>query len=180
MYTKNCLNCTCEYETKHSKSVYCSQKCGAAYRWKITPKDTDKPRQCKVCGNEFFATPQNNQKRTCSDKCRRSRVAEITRTWHKRNPERETLYRQRTKAKKLPDSNLLRFRRRNPDAPMACESCGETRVLDLAHKPGFERNGAWRSAQNSKWPDHVWVLCPTCHALHDRMRYSPEELGLKR
>jgi len=24
----------------------------------------------------------------------------------------------------------------------------------------------------------VWVLCPTCHALLDRMHYPPEELGL--
>lgn len=179
MYLKNCLNCGVTYETKHSKGVYCTQKCGAAYRWKLLPKGTDKPRACAVCGVQFFATPQNNQKRTCSDACRRARVSEIVRTWRTRNPEREGLYRLRAKEKQLPDSNLARFRRNNPNAPRACESCGDSRVLDLAHKPGKERNGAWRSVGNSRWPEHVWVLCPTCHALHDRMRYPPEELGLK-
>jgi hypothetical protein len=90
----------------------------------------------------------------------------------------EAIYRARTKAKQLPDSNLIRFRRTNLDAPMACESCGETRVLDLAHKPEHRRNGEWRSVKNCSWPERVWVLCPTCHALLDRMNYSPEELGL--
>jgi hypothetical protein len=94
------------------------------------------------------------------------------------NPEKEPIYRKKTKAKQLPDSNLLRFRRHNPDAPKACESCGENRVLDIAHKPGHERNGAWRNSENCKWPEKVWVLCPTCHALLDRMNYAPEELGL--
>jgi hypothetical protein len=61
---------------------------------------------------------------------------------------------------------------------MACESCGEGRVLDVAHKPHARRYGAWRSAQNCKWPDMVWILCPTCHALLDRMNYPPEELRL--
>jgi hypothetical protein len=179
MHTIECTNCGVTYETKHSKSIYCSQKCGAAYRWKLTPKDTDKPRTCPECNSQFFATPQNNQKKTCSDACRRKRNSRNTKEFHLRNPERESLYRERTKEKQLPDSNLIRFRRNNPLAPMACESCGETRVLDLAHKPGKERNGAWRSIGNSKWPEMVWVLCPTCHALHDRMHYSPEELGLK-
>jgi hypothetical protein len=29
-----------------------------------------------------------------------------------------------------------------------------------------------------RWPEKVWVLCPTCHRLLDRMNYSPSELGL--
>ena len=178
MHNKKCTNCGIDYETKHIKSLYCSQKCGHIYRQNIKPKDTDKHRECLVCGSHFFATPENNQKRMCSDECRRARVSKITREWHLRNPERESIYRERSKEKQLPDSNLIRFRRNNPNAPMSCESCGEERVLDLAHKPGQERNGAWRSVGNSKWPEMVWVLCPTCHALHDRMHYSPEELGL--
>ena len=51
-------------------------------------------------------------------------------------------------------------------------------ALDVAHKPGHERVGAWRSAANCVWPTMVWVLCPTCHALLDRMHYPPEDLGL--
>lgn len=176
--TKQCLHCKTPYQYHRKTSMFCSQVCGAAYRWKTTPKVTDEPRACCVCGKEFRVLPIQNQKKTCSEECRRARAAKIVREWHTRNPERESVYRQRTKAKQLPDSNLTRFRRHNPSAPMKCESCGEHRVLDLAHKPGHERNGRWRSVQNSKWPESVWVLCPTCHALLDRMRYAPAELGL--
>jgi predicted nucleic acid-binding Zn ribbon protein len=179
MRKRLCDNCGNEYVFQRKDSQFCSQNCGAAYRWKQYPKDTDKPRACTVCGKHFLATKDANQKRVCSEQCRRARNSKKVREWHLRNPEREALYRQRTKAKQLPDSNLLRFRRNNPSAPTACEACGEDRVLDLAHKPKHERNGQWRSVRNSKWPEMVWVLCPTCHALLDRMRYPPEELGLK-
>lgn len=178
MKLRTCDHCGIEYSFRRSDSRFCSQKCGAAFRWAAAPKDTDKARSCRVCGKQFFATKDANQKRTCSDECRRARIAKITREWHQRNPEREAIYRHRTKEKQLPESNLRRFRMRNPDAPTACESCGESRVLDVAHKPGYERNGAWRSAKNCVWPQMVWLLCPTCHALLDRMRYRPEELGL--
>lgn len=62
--------------------------------------------------------------------------------------------------------------------PRACEACGETRVLDVAHKPGHERIGRGRRNDLILWPQQVWVLCPTCHALVDRMHYPPKELGL--
>lgn len=179
MKTRHCDRCGNEYGFQRADSKFCSQSCGAAFRWKDSPKATDKPRPCRVCGKMFQVRPEQNQKWTCSDACRRARNAQIVREWHKRNPERDALYRQRTKSKQCPDSNLSRFRRHNRNAPMACESCGESRVLDLAHKPGHERNGAWRSVRNSQWPEHVWVLCPTCHALLDRMHYPPADLGLK-
>src|SRR3990172_4317811 len=178
MKTRLCDYCGKEYQYQRIDSRFCSQKCGAAHRWKLTPKDTDHPRRCLVCRKEFFASRDANQKRICSDECRRARNDQKVREWHKRNPDREQIYRLRTKAKQYPDKNLIRFRRHNPDAPMSCEICGESRVLDLAHKPGFERNGQHRSVSNSKWPEMVWVLCPTCHALLDRMHYTPAELGL--
>lgn len=178
MKTRACDNCESVYEFQRRDSQFCSSKCGAAYRWRGYPKDTDKPRSCRECGAAFYATKDANQKRICSDKCRRTRQARAVRGFHKRNPEREAIYRQRTKAKQPPDSNLRRFRRSNQNAPMACQVCGEARVLDLAHKPGFERNGRSRAVRNSKWPEMVWVLCPTCHALLDRIHYSPEDLGL--
>jgi hypothetical protein len=33
-------------------------------------------------------------------------------------------------------------------------------------------------AANMQWPEMVWVLCPTCHRLLDRMHYPPTDLGL--
>jgi hypothetical protein len=115
----------------------------------------------------------------CSDKCRRASNAQSVRNFHLRKPHKELEYRGRSKAKRLPESNGARFYRTNPTAPRACESCGERRVLDIAHKPNHKRFGAWRSTQNCRWPEMVWVLCPTCHALLDRMHYDPAELGLQ-
>jgi hypothetical protein len=88
-------------------------------------------------------------------------------------------HRKKRKSKGVADNNIERFYRWNPNAPKACEACGECRVVEIAHKPGYERNGAWRSKKNSKWPDMVWVLCPTCHKLIDLLNYTPEKLGLK-
>ncbi len=133
---------------------------------------------CRVCGNAFPIFLGQNNKWLCSGECRRESVARCVRNFHLRHGSRSQVYRARTKEKQLPDSNLIRFRRSNQNAPMRCESCGEKRVLDVAHKPGHQRSGAWRSAKNCKWPEMVWVLCPTCHSLIDRMHYPPQELGL--
>lgn len=172
----NCEHCGKLFQPKR-KGRFCSGKCGAAFRWKHRPNPITS-HVCRNCGKEFPIRPDQNQKWTCSDKCRRARVAKITREWHLRNPQRDALYRMRTKAKQLPENNLVRFRRHNKHAPHACEACGEKRVLDVAHKPGHERNGQGRSSRNCRWPEMVWVLCPTCHALIDRMHYPPSELGL--
>lgn len=90
----------------------------------------------------------------------------------------EAIYRARTREKLGPDSQNKRFYALNPNAPRACEACGEDRVIEVAHRPGYERLGARRSSANMQWPKMVWVLCPTCHRLLDRMHYPPEDLGL--
>lgn len=177
MRTIICLKCGKEAVVKRERKKFCSQKCGAAYRLSLKPKITQ--HKCRMCGKDFPIGPWQNQKWLCSDTCRRASKAKSVREFHLRHPDRESAYRERTKEKIGPDGNLKRFRKINPTAPMACESCGERRVLDVAHKPKHRRNGAWRSAQNCRWPEQVWILCPTCHALLDRMHYSPEELGLK-
>jgi hypothetical protein len=69
------------------------------------------------------------------------------------------------------------MRRRYADIPTACESCGEARILEIAHKPEFARNGAWALVSNTL--RHMfWVLCPTCHKLLDRGICTQAELGL--
>lgn len=178
MHTSTCKQCGVLYEPKRKTSLYCSQKCGAAFRWSQTEKDTTHPRNCRECGKAFFASPDANQKRICSDECRKKRNSRKVREFHAANPDRENWYRARSKEKKLPDSNHVRFYRANPTAPKHCESCGESRVLEIAHKPNHERNGRGRSLSNCQWPTMVWVLCPTCHRLLDRMNYTPSELGL--
>jgi len=72
---------------------------------------------------------------------------------------------------------LERLWRKYPDLPRRCEACGEARVLDVAHRPGHERNGAWRTMEVME-PHMIWVLCPTCHALLDRLGFTAEQLGI--
>jgi hypothetical protein len=174
-----CIECGVEMFGSQRIRRFCSTRCKARW-WKKNPSN---PREyghhCRACGKHFSIGPGQHNKWLCSDACRRARNAESARTFHLRRPQMEAIYRARTKEKLPPDSQNRRFYSVNQNAPRACESCGENRVLDIAHKPGHERFGARRLAAKLKWPEMVWVLCPTCHCLLDRIRYTPAELGLK-
>lgn len=175
----SCVECGKDLPGSHIHRKYCSSRCKGRWRKKNDdglPKQTHK---CRFCGMVFPIGEGQGNKWLCSPKCRRGSMAKSARTFHLRRPAQQAIYRKRTNDKNPPDSSARRFRRVNPNAPMACESCGERRVLEVAHKPSFNRLGERRSAVNCKWPEMVWVLCPTCHRLIDRMRYTPESLGLK-
>lgn len=173
---RNCHNCGSDISNKALTARWCSIKCKTAHRKGIGPVSHH---DCRICGITFPIGPGQANKWLCSDNCRRASNAKSVREFHIRRPEAEALFRLRSKEKRLPDGNLVRFYRNNPDAPKCCQSCGEDRVLDVAHRPGHERLGAGRRSYNCKWPSIVWVLCPTCHMLLDRMNYPPDELGLK-
>ena len=174
----HCVECGIEMPGSHSHRKFCSVRCRGRWAKKNPYPPRDNGHVCRICGELFPITKGQHNKWLCSDKCRRASNAKSARTFHERRPKMQEIYRARTKAKLPPDSQNRRFYGLNPDAPRSCESCGESRVVEIAHKPGHERFGARRSSENLKWPEKVWVLCPTCHRLHDRMNYSPEELGL--
>lgn len=172
MTTQCCVQCGTEMPPSHSHRKYCSGKCKAAYRRAHGGGTVEDGHVCRQCGTRFQIGPGQHNKWLCSDKCRRDSNAKSVREFHERRPRMEAVYRARTKEKLPPDSQNLRFYRLNPDAPRACESCGEARVTEIAHKPDHARLGQRRSAANMVWPAMVWVLCPTCHRLLDRMNYS--------
>ena len=173
----NCLECLEPIEATHLHRKYCSEKCKK--RWyKKQPSTSKDVHACRMCGTEFPIGPGQNNKWLCSDECRRASNAKSVRTYHERRPQMEAIFRARTRVKLGPDSHNRRFYNLNPDAPRACQSCGEDRVTEIAHKPGHERLGARRTSATLVWPEKTWVLCPTCHRLLDRMNYTPEELGL--
>jgi len=116
-------------------------------------------------------------KQHCSDDCAKKSARESRSKFYERNPQKSFEYYARTKQKHGTDANMKRFLARFPNAPRICQSCGESRVLDIAHKPQFRRNGSWRSSKNTTL-DKIWILCPTCHALLDRKGYNPADLGL--
>ena len=175
-----CRDCGSEMVGVSLHQKYCSQKCKRRYHKKrsVDQNGPVSSHTCRMCGTGFPIGKGQNNQWLCSEKCRRASNAKSVREFHKRRPLQQELYRARTRKKIGPDGNLIRFYGNNPNAPRSCESCGEIRVLEIAHKPGFERIGERRSKVNSKWPDLVWVLCPTCHRLLDRMGYAPGELGL--
>lgn len=173
-----CVECGVEMTGSHIHRKYCSGRCKARHRKKNGPSEKVTEHDCRMCGKTFPIGPGQGNKWLCSDDCRRASNAKSVRTFHERRPQQEAIYRARTKERHPPDNNVRRFYMWNPDAPRCCEGCGENRVLEVAHKPEFPRLGRGRSKANSQWPKMVWVLCPTCHRLLDRMGYSPEELGL--
>lgn len=173
-----CIQCGVEMFGSHSHRKYCSGKCKAAYR-RANMLEFDGSHVCRVCENSFPVGPGENNKWLCSDECRKASNAKSVREFHLRKPLQDAIYRAKTRERVGPDGNQKRFYRNNPDAPRSCESCGESRVLEVAHKPDSWRLGERRSSANCKWPEKVWVLCPTCHRLLDRMNFSVEELGLK-
>ncbi len=172
-----CLQCGKDMETKHLSKKYCSRTCKRLYL-KAHSAGTKEFGICRECGTQFPKHPGQNAKCICSAECRKARLARSVREFHKRRPSAQAVYRQRTRDKLGADSQLRRFYAWNPSAPKQCEACGESRVLEIAHKPDHARLGERRSKGNCEWPRKVWLLCPTCHKLLDRMNYSPEELGL--
>lgn len=165
------------FDVRHNRK-YCSIKCKARYRKSLPKPSGPITHACRFCSTEFIIGPGEGNKWLCSEVCRKSSHANSVRNFHGRRPLMEAVYRKRSREKQGSDSQNKRFYHLNPNAPKQCESCGESRVLEVAHKPGHERFGERRGAKNMKWPEQVWVLCPTCHRLHDRMNYSPKELGL--
>lgn len=176
---QKCVNCQVGLPPSHSHRKYCSGRCKAAYRKANGGGRAADGHNCRQCGVWFAIGPGQNNKWLCSDGCRRASNAHSVRTFHERRPLMEALYRAKTREKLGPDSQNRRFYALNPNAPRACEACSEARVIEIAHRPGHERLGQRRTAANMKWPEMVWVLCPTCHRLLDRMHYSPSDLGLK-
>ena len=159
----HCVECGAEMETSHAHRKYCSGRCKARYRKKHGGGSLSKGHKCRMCGKWFPLKLGQANKWLCSDKCRRASNAKSVREFHKRRPLMEALYRSRTKAKRLPDNSNVRFYRLNPDAPRKCEACGEARVTEIAHRPGYERIGARRTSANLKWPEMTWIPVSYTH-----------------
>jgi predicted nucleic acid-binding Zn ribbon protein len=175
--TKYCIVCGKPFEAETPWHKYCSRKCQSQrYRENRGIKLKD-GRYCRQCGKHFYPDIHQQNRQHCSDECAVQSARQSRYKFYERNPQKSFEYYARMRQKHGVDANMKRFLARFPDTPKACQSCGENRVLDIAHKPQFRRNGAWRSKKNTT-PERVWILCPTCHALLDRKHYSPESLGL--
>ena len=179
MRMKYCVSCGAAFEAVTAWHKFCTEACGQRHKRKAKNLPIrGEGRYCRQCGVCFCPLyRQGGNQQHCSADCSKRSARESRSRFYERNPQKDAEYRERRKAKRLPEGNMIRYRVRYPDAPTACQACGETRVLDIAHRPEHRRNGSWRSRKNST-PEKVWILCPTCHALIDRMGYDPATLGL--
>lgn len=177
-HTKHCGKCGAGFAPTNAWQKFCSYECQQKFRNDNKERKLSSGRYCRQCGGQFFPRGRGENNRWhCSHECAVRSARESRSNFYAKNPGKMAEYHVTNRKKVGPDGNLKRFYARHPDAPRACQSCGETRVLDIAHKPEHKRNGAWRSAKNTTI-EKAWILCPTCHALLDRMHYPPSELGL--
>lgn len=176
---KHCGFCGSPFAPKTAWQKFCTDRCGNKAAWQVKKAGGLARRHCRQCGTGFDLQSRADANRWhCSPECSVQSARDSRSKFYARNPGKMTEYRATSREKRGPDSNLKRFYARHPDAPRACQSCGEARVLDVAHRPEHRRNGAWRSKANTTL-EKVWILCPTCHALLDRMHYPPADLGLR-
>jgi predicted nucleic acid-binding Zn ribbon protein len=178
MYDLQCSECSAPFQAKRPDKRYCSFRCQsrAGRLRRLEQTDVTKAgRDCGMCGTHFDIIPPNSNQRYCSEKCAIEASRKHRREFMRRKPGIQKIYSSRRAFK---DVALNRLNRRYPNMPKACEACGEARILEIAHRPEFKRNGAWRLAKNTQ-AHMVWIMCPTCHKLLDRGICTQEQLGLK-
>lgn len=176
-----CLCCSLEFKSERRTRHWCD-KCRSL--GKEARASMVLERKCQWCGKSWTVKRGERCetiKRYCSDECRRegARESRYNSKARERNGEpRLETGRKRTRpievAKALDRGSLQdRFFHRYPERERKCESCGEARVVDLAHK--IPRRSAWRILPKS---EEVWVLCPTCHRCLDGGIQTVSELDL--
>lgn len=178
MYDLSCKDCGGSFQAKRPDKKWCSSPCASHAGRLRRLEQTDVTKSggnCPRCGNHFSIVPPATNKRYCSVACASAAARELRRIWARREyPKRRAGYEAK---RNFRDTALNRLKRRFPTIPQACESCGEDRILEIAHRPEFKRNGAWRMVANTQ-RHMIWILCPTCHKLLDRGICTQAELGL--
>jgi hypothetical protein len=177
MYDLFCTECGVPFKAVRPDKRYCASPCQARAGRRRRGEQSDITKagaDCGWCGKHFAITPPSTNQRYCSDGCSREAARKQRREFHRKKPDRQKVYNARRPYR---DVRIERLKRRYTDIPNACESCGEQRILEVAHRPEHARNGAGRSVRNSQ--RHMfWILCPTCHKLLDYEICSQAELGL--
>ncbi len=187
---KACPACGNEFMPDNRAQVYCCLACrskAAVNRQKErggpVKLDMASPRSCCECGSLFSVDSiYASRAKYCSDECRVIAIRRDRKRFHDHNPSAQQLY-NRARSFKLGGGDTLKERlyKRYPDLPKHCESscCSvdDWRILEAAHRPGFERDGAHRVMKY--YERHMfWMLCPNCHTYLDLKIKTPVELGL--
>ncbi len=183
--------CSTVFTPENRAQVYCSISCrtrathareklnGAR---KITSGD---PRICHTCKEPFLPRSKySGNAKYCSHACRVEGIRTQQKNWKNANPDSQAIY-NRARAHEMGGGDTVRQRlyNRYPDLPTRCESstCSVTdvRILEAAHKPGFERKGDRLRVMKYYERHMFWMLCPNCHTYLDTKLKTPDKLGLK-
>ena len=172
---RRCNYCEKPYIPFRKTSKYCSELCGAKYIYYHSGRGllVQRERTCHYC-QVSFVYDGSNRLNHCSNECARivatqarMKNAKTAALWRAQHPDECSEYRRMRKIDYPEETRgglTYRFFKRYPHIPQICQACGETRIVELAHK--IPRNGAWRSMKNTTEKD-VWILCPTCHRCLD-------------
>ena len=178
MYDLFCSYCKGPFTARRPDKLYCSVacqwRCGRIRRGE-RKGTTDAGFDCLICGTHFAIVPPATNRRYCSERCAQEAGKRQRREFHRRKPNIQSVYNSRRTGGR---SVVERLYRKYPDLPTACQACGESRVIEIAHRPEFRRMNACRKMENSQ-RHMIWILCPTCHKLLDRGICTPLQLGLK-
>jgi len=185
---KQCPVCDTKFTPDNRAQIYCSLPCRTRAQTNRDATATGKPhwsltgKICKICGKHFMpGTKMSSNAKYCSDACRVEGIRTTQKRFKQLNPEAQSIYnRARDMTNGRKDTLQRRLYAKYPDLPRVCETpnCREARVLEAAHKPGFERKGA---DQVMKFYERhmFWMLCPTCHRVLDKGIETPEQMGLR-
>lgn len=180
-----CKGCEIEFESEVKSQRYCTFSCRnkAQKQRKIKQKGDWRttPVICGVCEKEFIRGENSSPiRKYCSDECSAVAQNRLSEQFKKDNPQWLENYKAKKIKKYGKDTLINRLRKKYSDLPNVCEvpECNEGRVLDIAHKPEYARNGAYRVM---KYYERFmfWILCPTHHAIIDRGVLSPKEISLE-
>lgn len=176
-----CIGCSEPITALRKTKKWCSDSCRFRRKDAII-------RSCRWCSAEIKIPPNSPRevrgRKYCSEeharlgavKARNDSKKRMANGLPKRKGGRDRTLSDTERDERKREGIADRFFRKNPDRPRICQSCGETRVVEIAHK--VPRRGAWQSLKNTKSAD-VWILCPTCHRCLDYGIQTSEELGLR-
>lgn len=186
---KTCAQCEQKFTPDNRAQKYCCIPCRTKAQHarekdrgirKFTSRE---PRSCKECGNEFLPrTKYSGNAKYCSDACRIEGIKKTRASFLKHNPSAQQLYnRARDYQHGGGDTLKERLYKKYPDLPQRCENpecaCDDVRILEAAHKPGWERKGSHRVMKY--YERHMfWMLCPNCHTYLDLGIKTSKELNL--
>ncbi len=111
----NCVECGVEMKGAHIHRKFCSPRCRGRWAKKHPYQPRSVGHKCRICGKHISIGPGQHNKWICSQGCRRASIAAAARIFRKRRPERQEIYRGRTRKKLGPDGNLRRFYIWNPN-----------------------------------------------------------------